>query len=533
MNNAVIYARYSSHAQNEQSIEGQLHECYNYAERNGYTVIGEYIDRALTGRSDDRPQFQKMIADAKKGAFQFVIVYKIDRFARNRYDSAIYKHKLKQYGVKVKSAMENIGENPESILLEAMLEAHAEYYSVDLSQKIKRGRIESATKGKFVGGGIPIGYKNVNGYLVLDDILAPHIKWAFEQYADGMPKKDIIAEFNRRGLRNRNGEPFSYHALQHAFRSEKYVGVLEQSGVRLEGAIPALIDRSTFDRVQVRLDLMSRAGAKNKATKEEYLLTGKLFCGHCGKPMHGVSGTGKSGETWYYYQCLGRRKHLTGCKKRHEKKDFIEWYVCEQTIQYVLAPERINIIAAAVVAEYNKEFGDNGVEEIERRIASIDREIAKAVDASLDMPKAARGVLYDRIERLGIDKEDCEIELAKRRVANKVRLTEEEVCAWLRSFCKGDLFDTEFRRKLIDVFINSVYLFDDKVVLYYNVRDGEQVSYIEMLEDVGDAPPPDEDLPEEKVFDFQNDCSTKSTENRTRYIFTGGLFGVVIPRDRK
>ena len=146
--NAVIYARFSSHAQNEQSIEGQLRDCHAFAEREGLTVVGEYIDRAISGKSDDRPDFQRMIADAKKRAFQFVIVWKLDRFARNRYDSAIYKHKLKQCGVKVLSAMENIGDNPESIILEAVLEASAEYYSVDLSQKIKRGRHESAVKGQ-------------------------------------------------------------------------------------------------------------------------------------------------------------------------------------------------------------------------------------------------------------------------------------------------------------------------------------------------------------------------------------------------
>lgn len=138
MKNAVIYARFSSHAQNEQSIEGQLRICYEYAKREGLSVIEEYIDRALTGRSDDRPDFQRMISDARKKAFQYVIVYKLDRFTRNRYDSAIYKHKLKQCGVKVLSAMENIGDNPESIILEAVLEASAEYYSVDLSKNKAR-----------------------------------------------------------------------------------------------------------------------------------------------------------------------------------------------------------------------------------------------------------------------------------------------------------------------------------------------------------------------------------------------------------
>lgn len=245
-NNAVIYARYSSHRQDEQSIEGQLHVCHDYARRHGYTVVGEYIDRAISGRSDDRPQFQKMIDDSRKKAFQFVIVYKLDRFARNRYDSAVYKHKLKQNGVKLLSAMEQIGDNPESIILEAVLEASAEYYSLELAQKVRRGRIESAGKGKFVGGSIPLGYRSENGYLVLDEQRAPYVRQMFELYADGVPKREIIDDLNRRGFRNRNGKPLDHNAIHRVLRSEKYVGVLEQSGVRVEGGCPAIIDRATI-----------------------------------------------------------------------------------------------------------------------------------------------------------------------------------------------------------------------------------------------------------------------------------------------
>ena len=164
--NAVIYARYSSHNQTEQSIEGQLRVCHEYAQREGYIVIGEYIDRAISGKTDDRPDFQRMISDSRKKVFQFVIVYKLDRFARNRYDSAIYKYRLKQNGVKLLSAMENIGDNPEGIILEAVLEASAEYYSLELSQKVKRGLKENALKGQFCGGSAPIGYKNADGRLV-------------------------------------------------------------------------------------------------------------------------------------------------------------------------------------------------------------------------------------------------------------------------------------------------------------------------------------------------------------------------------
>lgn len=484
MANAVIYARFSSHAQNEQSIEGQLRVCYEYAAREGYAVVGEYIDRALTGRSDDRPDFQRMIADAKKHAFEYVIVYKLDRFARNRYDSAIYKNTLKRAGVKVLSAMENIGDNPESIILEAVLEASAEYYSVDLSQKIKRGRKDSAAKGKFIGGGIPTGYKTIGGALIIDEDKAPMMKYAFEQYAAGVSKKDIIAELNARGLRNSKGKPYGASAFQKGLQSERYIGVLEQSGVRIEGGCPALIDKATFDKVQSRLEQNRHKGGKNKA-KVEYLLSGKLFCGHCGSTMQGVAGTGKSENRWYYYSCFKRRKHE--CTKKHEKKDFLEWYVVEQTVEYVLTPERIKTIAAAVVAQYDDEFNDGRIKEIERRIEKLDREIRKIVDGVLDIPKSARQPLYDKLEMYGAEKNDLEIDVAKLRIANGIRYTEEDIIVWLKQFCRGDLFDMEFRKRIIDVFINSIYLYDDKIIIYYNVRGGKQVSYIDMLESTGES----------------------------------------------
>lgn len=501
MKNAVIYARFSSHSQTEQSIEGQLHVCYEYAKREGYTIVGEYIDRALTGKSDDRPDFQKMIADSKKKAFQYIIVYKLDRFARNRYDSAIYKHKLKQNGVKLISAMENIGDNPESIILEAVLEASAEYYSVDLSQKIKRGRRESAMKGKFIGGSVPIGYKAVNGQLTIDESTAPIIQYVFEEYAKGTPKKQIIKVLTDRGIRNKNGKPYSSSAFQSALRCKKYIGILEQSGIRVEGACPALISKEIFDKAQIRLDENMHRGAKNKAIVK-YLLSGKLFCGKCGSVMQGVSGTGRNNKTRYYYHCANRRKHL--CDKNHEKKDFIEWYVVEQTIQYVLHPERIKRIAKAVVEQYNKDFGDDTVSKLERRIAKIDQNINRVVDMLMDVPKSGRKPLYDKLETYNTEKLDLEIDLAKLKIANKIRYTEEDIVSWLKTFCNGDLFDDEFRCKIIDVFINSVYLYDDRTVIYYNIHNGKQVSYIGMIESTNG-------IGSSLISDISSDCISNDT----------------------
>ena len=124
----VIYARFSSDGQREESVEGQLRECKEYAERHNMTVVTSFIDRALSARSDDRPEFQKMIRDSAKKQFDVVLVWKLDRFSRNRLDAATYRAILKRNGVKVVSAKENISDGPEGIILEAMLDGMAEYY---------------------------------------------------------------------------------------------------------------------------------------------------------------------------------------------------------------------------------------------------------------------------------------------------------------------------------------------------------------------------------------------------------------------
>ncbi|MCI9669842.1 MAG: recombinase family protein, partial [Oscillospiraceae bacterium] len=483
--NAVIYARYSSHNQTEQSIEGQLRVCHEYAQREGYIIIGEYIDRAISGKTDDRPDFQRMISDSRKKAFQFVIVYKLDRFARNRYDSAIYKYRLKQNGVKLLSAMENIGDNPEGIILEAVLEASAEYYSLELAQKIKRGLKENALKGKFCGAAAPIGYKCVDGNLILDEVKAPYIKKAFEQYAAGVSKKQIVAELNAVGLRNRNGNLFSNTALQTAFQNKKYIGILGWNGIAVENTCPALIDEETFNKVQERIMINKKLAGKRKA-KIEYLLTGKIFCGYCGATIAGTSGYGGSSSMICYYSCRNRRINKS-CKKAYEKKDFLEWYVVEQTVNYVLTPGRMELIAKSVATEYENEFNDTKIKQLERQVAKLEQDINKYTESLLELPKSSWASIGQKIETATLQKTDIEIDLAKLRVANKIRYTEKEIVAWLKLFCKGDLFDMKFRQRIIDTFINSIFLYDDRIVIFYNIRGGKQISYIDMLDATKEA----------------------------------------------
>lgn len=483
--NVVIYARYSSHGQQEQSIDGQLRDCYAFAERKGYLVITEYIDRALTGRNDDRPDFQRMISDAKKKQFQYIIVWKLDRFARNRYDSAVHKAELKKCGVRVISATENITDEPEGIMLEGMLESLAEYYSANLSKHVKRGQRESILAGNVPGGVPPYGFKLVNKKLVADEDKAPTIRYIFEQYAKGVPKKEIFDELNKRGIRNAYGKPFTYSSLQNNLRNEKYIGKFIYNGEEVPGCCEALVDEEVFYAVQKRLDSVKRAPAAQKA-REEYLLQGKAFCGHCGAPLVGESGHGRRGGVYQYYACAEKKKHHT-CNKKNEKKGFLEWYVVEQTVEYVLTPERIDYIAGRIVAKYNEEFGDKQIKELQRQSARLESEINAAVDASLTAPEKIRPRYYEKIELLETQKADIDLNISTLKIAAGHRYTKEQIAAWLKTFCNGDNLNPEFQRRIIDVLVNSVYVYDDKIVIYYNVKGGKQVSYMEMCDNIKES----------------------------------------------
>ena len=482
---AVIYARYSSHGQREQSIDGQLRDCYAFAERQRYMIIGEYIDRALTGRNDDRPDFQRMLADARKKQFKYIIVWKLDRFARNRYDSAVHKADLKKYGVRVISATENITDEPEGIMLEGLLESLAEYYSANLSKHVKRGMRESVLAGNYTGGIPPYGYKVEGKKLVVDENTAPIIRYVFDQYAKGVPKKKIIEELKERGDYLRSGRTLTFNTLQCILRNQKYIGKYIYDGQEITGCCEAIISEEVFNAVQKRLDSVKRAPAAGKA-HEEYLLQGKAFCGYCGTPLVGESGRGRGGAIYHYYAC-GKKKKSHTCPKKNEKKGFLEWYVVEQTVEYVLTPERIDYIADRIVAKYDEEFNDNGIRNLERQAQKVENEINAAVDASLSAPEKVRPRYYEKIEMLETQKADIEMNLATLKIAAGHRYTKKQIVAWLKTFCKGDNLDVNFQKRIIDVLVNSVYVYDDKIVIYYNVKDGKQISYIEACSDIPDS----------------------------------------------
>ena len=290
--NAVVYARYSSHRQGEQSIEGQLAEAQKFADAHDLTIIHEYCDRAMTGRNDNREQFQLMLADAAKHAFDALIVWKTDRIGRNKEEIALNKYHLKKNGVKIYYVAEAIPDTPEGIILEAVIEGMAAYYSEQLSQNIRRGQLASAHKAQSIGGNRPLGYKTgPDKKFLIDPETAPTVRLVYDLYAEGKTIAEIVEILNNKGLRTLRGRPFTHNSLRTVLKNEKYIGVYTyKEDVRIEGGIPAIIDENTFYKVQELLKYNQKAAA-HKNSKVDYLLTEKLFCGKCGSMMVGVCGT--------------------------------------------------------------------------------------------------------------------------------------------------------------------------------------------------------------------------------------------------
>jgi len=278
---AVLYCRYSSDNQTENSIEGQIRECKAFAERNGMTVVGDFIDRAYSAKTDARPQFQKMIKDSAKRLFDVVIVWKLDRFARNRYDSAHYKAILRKNGVKVVSATEPISDDSTGILLESLLEGYAEFFSAELAEKVRRGMTENALKCKWNGGGIPIGYYiDEDKHYQIDPLNSPFVIEAFKRYSEGSTLTQLTEWLNNSGVQSYRKLPVSINTLNRMLKNRTYIGEYRYDTHVVPGGVPAIVPEDLFEKVQECLAKNKKAPARHKA-EDDYLLTTKLFCGLC------------------------------------------------------------------------------------------------------------------------------------------------------------------------------------------------------------------------------------------------------------
>ena len=470
--NIVVYARFSSHSQNEQSIEGQLKSCYEYAERNGYTIIREYIDRAVSGvAADNRPEFQQMIADSAKRQFQAVLVYQLDRFARNRYDSATCKAKLKKYGVRVISARENITDDASGILIEGVLESMAEYYSAELGQKITRGMAINAEKCLSTGP-LSLGFTvDDEKHITINPDKAPIVKRIFEMYLSGHTMADIIRYLNDNGVKTSQGNVYNKNSIRRILTNKRYCGVYTYKGMETPNTIPRIIDDATFAEVQIQIEKNKKAPARAKSTEENYILTTKLYCGYCEKAMSGVSGTSHTNAIHQYYQCVTNRRK-GDCKKKNVKKSFIEDLIIKETIE-ILTKDNIDKIAKAIAELCEKERNTDNIKRLNKLIRDNETATVNLVK-SLEAGRAS-DVIFSQIEKRQAEKTDLEAQLAKEKIQAPL-LKYEQIKYFLDRFTKGDINDNEYRQALVDTFINRIYLFDDHMTIYYNASETQQIN---------------------------------------------------------
>ena len=466
---AVIYARYSSDSQREASIEGQLRDCKDYAEKNGITVVGTYIDRAYSAKTDDRPDFQRMIKDSGKKIFDVVLVWKLDRFARNRFDAVNYKYQLEKNGVHLVSAMEPISQGPEGIMVESMLIGMAEYYSAELALKVARGERENALQCKYNGGVVPLGFTigKEDRLYHIDPETAPIVQEIFSRYADGEPAEKIAASLNERGLRTRTGKPFVKNSFFQIFRNRRYIGEYRYKDIVTPGGIPAIVDQDLFDRVQQRFEQNRIAHGRPAKEDVSYLLTTKLFCGKCGTLMGGESGTSHMGNTYYYYKCGNAKRHgKAHCDLKAIRKEPLERFVVDTAIKVIFSDEIIERLIDLVMEAQQKENTrlpvlKDQLRDTEKRLANL----LEAIEQGILTPTTKQ-----RLDELEARKEALNTSILEEELKKPV-LTREWMRFWFEKFRKGDMRDMEHQRQIIDTFVNSVYVFDDRVVLNFNFTD--------------------------------------------------------------
>lgn len=474
---AVIYARYSSDNQREESIEGQLRECKEFAEKNDITIIGEYIDRALSAKTDNRPNFQKMIKDSYRRVFDTVIVWKVDRFARNRYDSAHYKNILKKNGVKVVSAKEHISEGAEGIILESMLEGYAEYYSVELAEKINRGLTENALKGKLNGGGIPLGYNlTKEKTFAIDEETSPIVVEVFTRYADGEKMTDIANDLTLRGVKSKYGNRITLNIIHHMLKNRRYIGEYRFRDIVHPHAFPAIISEDLFERVQKKMAKNQKAPARHKS-EDDYILTTKLKCGKCGSFMVGESGTGKMGATYHYYKCA-TAKRRKGCDKKAVKKDWIEDLVVKYTMKIVMDDELIETIVDRILGLLSQE--NTKIPQLQAKLKEVDSYINNILDAI--QQGLFNASAKKRLDDLEQTKAEIETAIFSEQL-QRPEITREHILCYIERYRKINVNNLESRKRLIDTFVNSIYLYDDKIVFVFNYKDGTKAVTLEELEE--------------------------------------------------
>lgn len=496
---AVAYVRFSSDGQREESIEAQLRAIKEFAEHDGYALHKVYADRGISGTTDNRAEFQRMIEDARNKKFDVILVHKLDRFARNRADSAIYRRELSKYGVKLVSVLENFDNSPESVILQSVIEGYNEYYSKNLRREVMKGLKENALTCRFTGGVPCLGYdidKDTFKY-VINRFEAGAVKLIFKMYLSGEGYSSIINELNRNGFKTKKGNAFGKNSLYDILRNEKYTGVYiynksvhpDENGkfnrhaskssediIRIEGGIPQIISKEDFEKVQIKMDERRKRTAAYKA-KQEYLLSGKIVCGECGSTYAGNSRRVKNSKTVYIsYNCTkknGKVKcHNTGIQRDTLEKTILE-HLSEKVFNEAILPD--------ILDKYN-EFALNKNsefilrrDELKEQIKATEKGISNIVDLVVSTGSAALTNKLKELEneKLQLKKTLSETEQKISEIsidADKLKSAFRKAKKMLRS---GTLKN---RKEIVGQYIKQIVLYKDKIIVEYNITDSYAIT---------------------------------------------------------
>lgn len=467
-NNACIYTRYSSSSQNEQSIDAQIRECRKYAKQHGFNILRIYIDKAQSGTNDKRKDFQKMIKESEKKDYSTLLIWKQDRFARNRYDAIFYKHILKQNGIKVISITEPISDDPTSVITESLLESFADFYSKSLSENTKRGKKENALKRQSNGGVTPIGYKRIDGSLVIDETKAPVVQFAFQSYIDGISYANIIKK-----ARERYGIKLSMSGLKLILQNEVYTGkyiynTYDGETFVYEDNHEAIVSRETYEKAKEKRLANKRSPNAGKG-KRKYALSGLINCGECGGHIIVSHSYKNSKPAFFRLYCLNRKEHKN-CNNPTRKMEIVENAVIEAIKNKILDRKTIKTLAEKACSLQEDNSLDK-LKELQSELKNVQKSknnIIAAIEQGIITPTTK-----DRLQELEHLESDLQVKIATEKKAESKNLTAPEIEKFLKKYCSGNMQDETFRFELTHTFVKEILLFKDRFEITLKLSDME------------------------------------------------------------
>lgn len=463
-NVGVIYARYSSHAQKDASIEQQVKEGMSYAAELGIQISKVYADRAISGKTDKRPDFQQMMKDAEKGLFRYVIAWKSNRIGRNMLQAMINEARLQELGIRVLYTEEDFDDTAAGrFALRSMMNVN-QFYSENMAEDIRRGLRDNAENCKLTNGSIPFGYKKgADLRYELDTPKDDIVREIYKRVAQGEAFIDIANDLNARGIKTNRGNKWGRGSFHNLITNERYLGYYIYDDLRIEGGVPRIISDELFYKVQEVLKMKKNPQGRHRS-ESDYLLTGKLFCGKCKNPMVGISGTGKSGAKHHYYACQNKRLRKN-CDKENVRRDALEEAVTRAICEYALQDDVIEWIADSTVA-YNKKMEEQShIAALENELSEITRSIKNIMSA------IEQGIFTDTTKERLLDLEKEKKQLTAKIAAQRadiITISRNDIIAGLEMFRDGDVTDKQYQEKLFDTFLVAVYVYDDSLKIVFS-----------------------------------------------------------------